>query len=267
MAEKNTIRHIIYSIRERLNIYMDDSKVSDEYIAYEINDGRNLLLRQYLSNLKKPIPLQALSVICVPFEQDPECLGNVVGVTLKSKLPIPATLEATGRSNIHKIHVDNKYAKNLNIIDFERLPYLASNEFNHNQIYFCIDEDGYALIYSKNSSIIFLDKLKLSIVAENPEEAWELNCNNENCNPLQEGESRLKRECVDCDYMNSKYPIPGELLYPLRDLVTQTILTKYKIPIDNDNNGMDDTLPNNLILDYARRKNRSMPNINQETNQ
>ena len=93
-----TLREIIYDVTETLNAYSDDHKITEEQIAFIVNNKRNMLLKQYMSNLRKEIPQEAIQTLCMPLEADSNCFDDIT--VLKSTNKIPSTLDNTGRSNI-----------------------------------------------------------------------------------------------------------------------------------------------------------------------
>lgn len=217
-----TLREIIYDIKEHLNVYSDDQKFSDEHLAFIIHNKRNMLLKQYMSNLKKEVPLEAMQVICMPLTLDDNCFEDIT--VLKSDLKIPSSLENTGRSNIVKAYVGLKFAKNVNIIDYSRIPYVASQRFASTQLFIAIDPNNYVIVFNSANRHKFLKQIELEGVYENPEEAYNMSCENLD---------------NDCEFFDTKYPIEAALIDPLKSQIVQELTIKYKIPRDESNNGED----------------------------
>ena len=232
-----TLNEIIYAVREKLNAYSDDDKISNENIAFLIKTKRNTFLKNYMSNLKKEIPLEAKQLICLTMVEDDNCEDDFV--FLKSTLPIPATLETTGRSNIASAYLNSRIAKWINIIDYDRFPYLKSGRFNDKQIYFAIDPSNHLILYSRSGNHEFIEDVKLNIVAEDPEEADKLACKSE----------------VQCDFYDKQFPMESSMVDPIINSTVNDLTFKYRIPSDNINNGEDDTLTNKLDLNNGRRNN------------
>lgn len=218
-----TLREITYDIKETLNSYSDDSSLSIEHIAFMFQNKRNKHLKNYISNLKKELPLEAMQLICITLKDDDTCEDDFK--FLKGTVKIPSTLESSGRSNISQFFLNSRIAKWLNVIDYSRFPYIKSGRMNNKQIYVAIDPDSYPIVYSASGDHEYLEDIKLSIIAENPEEAYKLQCNKD----------------VNCDFYDSNYPIESSMIDLIKSEIIQELLIKYKIPVDQVNNGQDDT--------------------------
>lgn len=226
-----TLREIVYDISEKLNITSDDSKFSEEHIAFLVNAKRNMLLSQKMSNLKKTVPQEAIQGICLGLEVDEQCFEDIN--VLKSIVKVPATLDNTGRNQLIKAYpVNNNFTKNFNIIDYSRLPFVGAQKYNNKQIYVTVDPDSYLLVYNSDNRHLMLEELKIEGVFEDPESAWTLSC-----------------ETVSGDFWDKQYPIDGSLLSILIDQVSQNLIIKYKIPEDEINNSED-----NITIEDARRQ-------------
>jgi len=225
-----TLNEIIYDTKEMFSVYSDDIQVSDEWIAFKFQNKRNTYLKNYLSNLQKSIPLQAKMQICLSLQEDDLCEDDFK--LLKSTQKLPATLEASGRTNISEVYLNSRVAKWLNIVDYQRLPYLKSGRYNSKQIYITIDPEDYIIVYSPSGNHELLEEIKLNIVPENPEEAFKMMCS-------------IDSECDFYDYKN--YPIPAELVDPIQREIINELLVKYRIPIDVVNNAEDDTTNKNKL--------------------
>lgn len=223
-----TLREIIYDILENLNVYSDDTKFSEEHIAFMVNNKRNLLLRQYMSNLKKVVPKEAIQVICVPLEIDENCFENIE--VLKSINKLPSTLDNTGRSNIIDAYVGSRFIKNINIIEYDRLPYLQGDKYNKLQTYVMIDPHFHLVVYNSAGNHLMLESIEVTGVFENPEEAYNMNCNPD--------------EDV-CDFLDATYPIESSLIDPLKNQIVRELLLKHQIDKDEINDGEDTVTASN----------------------
>lgn len=217
-----TLREIIYDIKETLNSYSDDSKLSEEHIAFIVNNKRNMLLKQYMSNLKKEIPQEAIQLICLDLSNNKNCFEEIE--VLKSTVRIPPTLDNTGRSNIINGYTPLRFIKNINIIDYSRIPFISSYKYNKTQLYLAIDPKSYLIVFNTENLHLDLEKIEIEGVFENPEEAYNLSCENTSNN---------------CDFYDAQYPIESALIDPLKNQVINELLLKYKIPFDNINDGED----------------------------
>lgn len=231
-----SLREIIYDIKEMFNVYSSSSVLSDEHLAFQINNKRSANLRNYMSNLKKEIPMQAKQLICMQLTEDLDCDDDFV--FLRSIKKIPSTLEATGRSNITEAYLRSRVAKWINVIDYARLPYLKGGRFNSKQIYITIDPQDHVIVYSRSGNHELIDDIKLNIVAENPEEAYEMACDKDQT----------------CDFYDSPYPMEGGMVDVIKKEILNELLIKYRVPVDINNNAQDDNISNANLDDRRRRR-------------
>lgn len=215
-----TLREIVSDITEKLNAYSDDNKIEEEHLVFVFNNKRNLYLKNYMSNLRKEIPKEAIQLICVDLVKDESCTEDMY--LLKSTIKIPATLENTGRSNIVRVFTKNLEAsKYYQVIDYHQLLYAGKECYQEKQVFVAIDPDSYLVVYNKSNLHITLNSILIEGVFENPEEAYNLSCDNAN---------------NTCDFYDSQYPIESSLIDLISREITQELLLKYQIPEDKINN-------------------------------
>ena len=231
-----TLNEFIADIQEMFNAYTDDSMLSDEHLAFVFTNKRNAYLKNYISNIKTSLPLEAMQLICLKLEEDETCEDDFK--FLKSTVKVPATLESTGRSNISQVFLNSRVAKWINIVDYSRLPYLSGGRYNNNQIYVAIDPNSNLIVYSPSGNHEYLEEIKLNIIAENPEEAYELQCDKED----------------QCDFFDAKYPIESSMAAAIALEMKNELIMKYRMPIDPINNGNDDSIGNAPEDDRSRRR-------------
>jgi len=234
-----SLNEIIYDIKEMFAAYSDDSTIlSDEHLAYIFTNKRNTYIKNYVSNLKKELPIQALQQICLTLEEDDICEDDFI--YLKSTERLPATLESTGRSNISQAYLNSRTAKWINIVDYQRWAYIKSGgRFNDKQLYITLDPDDYVLVWSPSNNHELIEDLKLNIIAEDPELAYNMQCNIDK----------------QCDFFDSNYPIEASMIDPIKKEILNELLIKYRIPVDVINNSQDDTI-NKINLDAGNNQRR-----------
>jgi hypothetical protein len=231
-----TLREIIFDIKETFNTYSDDSLLENEHLAFIINTKRAAYLRNLISNLKREVPGQAKQLICLNLIHDELCEADIL--FLRSEFPIPPTIESTGRSNITEAYLNSRLAKWINIVDYQRIPYLASGRFNNNQIYIAIDPNNYLILLSNSGNHELLKEIKLFIVAENPEEADAFNCNSTD---------------ETCDFYDKQYPIELSMINDIKREMLNELLIKYRLPVDTINDAEDNTVNKNPLDVNTRR--------------
>ena len=231
-----SLTEMTYDILETFNAYSDDSSLSEEHIAFLIMTKRASYVKRLLSQMKSIIPSELKQKICLELEEDPVCNEDLV--KLRSTKKIPPTIDATGRQNISDVYLDSRTAKWLNIVGYERLPYLHAGRMNDKQIYVMRDPDDYLVVVSKHGGHFLLRKMSLSIVAENPEKAAEMSsCESEDL----------------CNFWEDEYPLPLDIADLIIKEIKNELTIKFRIPYDTTNNTNDDSLNKNP-LDATRRR-------------
>lgn len=245
-----TLREMIYDVKERLNIYSDDNTFSDEHIAFMIKQKRAKLLKYYISNLRKEVSFDAKQEICLNLEYV-DCKQGID--MLQSKESLPSIIETTGRNLIQNISLPSLASKWINVIGYERIPYLTGGRFNGKQIYITVSPDRKVLVYSLAGNHLLLEQLKAFILAEDPEEAEKLSCNTDDT----------------CDFYDKPYPNEASLNDQIKNEIVQELTMKYRIPVDLSNDTNDNTANAGMQM-YGRRPNVSNqedPNSNQTEQQ
>jgi hypothetical protein len=221
-----TGRELIYDIRELVNAYSDDSNLSDEHIFFMIKNTRNLLIKQQMSNLRKDVPREALQVISLPMDIDKQCFNEFD--VIKSTIKIPATLDNTGRSDLHQAYVlGSRFIKNINIIDYNQLPFVGADKYAQAQLFLSVDHKNYLIGFNTEGRHLSLEEVEVEAVFQDPEEAYKLSCDYD----------------PDVDFFDVEFPINGSLVSPLKNQVLQELLLKFKLPLDMQNNAEDDQKP------------------------
>lgn len=229
----STLREIIYDIKERLNIFSDDNTFSDEHIAFMIKQKRAKLLKYYISNLRKEVSFDAKQEICLNLELV-DCKQDIN--ILESKENLPGIIETTGRNLIQSVNLPGIMSKWINIIGYERLPYLTGGRFNGKQIYITVSPDRKIMLYSLSGTHELIDNIKLSILAEDPEEADKLSCDGSE----------------ECDFYDKKFPNEASLNDQIKNEIVQELTIKYRLPVDLMNDAMDNTANAGMQM-YGRR--------------
>lgn len=232
-----TLKQIIYDVKEMFSVYSDDTLLSDEHLAFMVNTKRAAYLRNYISNLRKEVPAQAKQLICLNLVHDELCETDVL--FLRSEFPVPATIESTGRSNITEAYLNSRLAKWINIVEYQRIPYLSHGRFNNNQIYIALDPNNYLILLSNSGNHELIQELKLYIVAEDPEEADRFSCD--------------VRDNEICDFYDKPYPCELSMINDIKREMLNELIIKYKVPVDVINDSEDNTVNKNPLEAYARR--------------
>lgn len=113
-------------------------------------------------------------------------------------------------------------------IPFERMPYIGHNKYLKSIIYCAMGLDGYLYFDNSNPQTQYLQQVVIDGLFEDPEEAEKLKCK---CDEEDDN---------NCDVMDKKFPIEGELVPLLIQSVVKELLGAIYRPKDMYNNALDD---------------------------
>lgn len=240
-----TLREIIYSIKEVLNAYSDDSTLSNEHLAFLIRNKRATYLELLAANPRKQMPKEAYQRITFKLSPDKDCEDGMV--ILKSLLSMPAVLNnPQDIEGIQSVKLDSVMAKWINIVPGERLPFLAAGRFIGKQIYVSVTPEDKIILFSQHGGHVFIDEIKVNLLAEDPEAV----------DAMIDPNSTM-------DFYDKNYPIPESLIKPIVDETANELLTKFRLGQDSQNNGADDTL-NQKIPYYGPRRQQAQQRAGEE---
>lgn len=223
-----TYREIVYMCLDLLKQRSDDTYYTEEHVLFLASKMRSLLLERKYRNARNqtysqmsPENLQEICLDLEPTEMLPYCCG---GGWLKSTNKVPELL-AGYEPRIGSI---SKLMNTLiTYIPAERMPYVGHNKWLQHIIYAARDTDGYLYLNSSNPQFMHLEKIRLSGVFANPEEATALSCEENS-----EGSA--------CDIMDKEFPLEDALIPSCIELVVQELSGARFAPDDRVNNDKDD---------------------------
>ena len=220
-----TYREIVYSILDLLKQSSDDSFYTEEHVLFLVSRMRSAILKQTYSNIKKEIPESNYQNICLDLIEVPAIAGEPCegGSYLRSKQKIPTTLPV-GNTKIYPV---DYYQGEITYVSRERMRYVGYNKYLKNIIYASIGPDNYLYFKSFNPQYLYLEKVRMTGIFEDPKAASELQCPDENGDTI-------------CDVLDREFPIESALVPSLIQLVVEELTkTEYK-PEDKENNSDDD---------------------------
>lgn len=234
----STYRELIYIISDLAKTISDDSKITENHIAFLLDKYRMYLLRQkYDKDGTNKIPPSAFQTICIDLKKadfenncNDNCLLSTVKETyLVSEKQIPTIYNPS----LIRAAATNKFKGSIAMVSPERMSYVGYNNWLKNVIYGTIDYDNHLYLKSNNTSFLNLQKIYLSAIFEEPKEAFALkHCNNESCTNEQ------YNAC--CSYLDMEFPFESSLETQLIALVLKEILGAAYRPADIKNNAEDD---------------------------
>jgi hypothetical protein len=211
-------------LRER----SDDSFYTEEHILFLVSKMRALLLeRKYKATRNSSYTMMSEAnrqQICLDLEPAELLPNGCEGLWLKSTAKVPDSLSMSEP----RVSVVNDLLHSVvNYIPAERMPYVGHNKWLQNIIYAARSNDGYLYLNSVNPQFINLEKIQMSGIFRDPEEAAKYSCDSN-------GESQT------CDVMDMEFPLEDALIPQCIEMVVQELAGPRYAPEDNVNNDKDD---------------------------
>lgn len=206
--------------------------ISMDFISFLIQNTRARLIRQEI-NKKRSIDtyiIQDLSCVEMKAVDAAECCSESVDcIFMRSKLPIPSTIELYNNQLLTRVGPIDKTAKPFQRINYNRVPYQGLNKFTKNQIcYYQKDMDGYLyLTTSKDNYSSLIEVINIQGVFENPKDAAAF----KTC------------EGKPCYSDDDSYPIKQWMVDPLKQIVLEQLGIMVKAPQDQVSDGKNDYKP------------------------
>lgn len=223
-----TYREVVYMVLDKLKTNTDDKYFEEDHVVFLINEYRAFLLKQRYSDIKKQIPESNYQTICLDLIEVPAISGVVCegGNFLRSTVLLPYMLKIAQP----RIFPENFYSGyEISYITRDRMRYVGHNKFLQNIIYASLGADNYLYLKGFNENINTLEKVRISGVFENAQEAFNLLC--ADAKTGEEGE---------CDILNSELPLEDALIPPLIELIYNDLYGPVHTPEDEFNNSNDD---------------------------
>ena len=220
-----TYREIAYMCLDQLKVASDDSYYTIDHILFLISKIRALLLKQTYSNIKKEIPQSNYQTICLDLMQVPAITGEPCegGTYLRSEEKVPSTM-TIGTNIVYPI--DFYQGTHITYVSRERMRYVGTNKWLKNIIYTSKGPDGYLYFKSSNPQFLYLKKVKMTGIFEDPDKAAELECNSNNN--------------LECDVLDREFPLEEGLVASVIELVIKYLSGAVYRPKDQENDANDD---------------------------
>lgn len=219
----STYRELTYLVLDELKLTSDDALFNEEHVVFLLGKYRGMLLKQQYKDIKKEIPESNYQTLCLDLIQVPAITGEPCegGAYLRSKEKIPFLMPiATPR-----VYPEDYYQGDITYVSRERMKYVGYNRWLPNIIYASIGPDNYLYFKSFNPQYLYLEKVRLTGIFEDPEKAAELECN---------------RDESTCDPMDMKFPLEEALIPQVVELVVKELSRPEYLPEDKQNNANDD---------------------------
>lgn len=219
----STYRELTHLVLDELKLSSDDSFFNEEHVMFLLGKFRGFLLKQQYKDVKKEIPESNYQTLCLDLIQVPAITGELCegGTYLRSKEKIPFLMSIT----TPKVYPEDYYQGNISYVSRERMRYVGYNRWLPNVIYASLGPDNYLYFKSFNPQYLYLEKVRLTGIFEDPEKAAELECD--------------RSEESACDPMDTKFPLEEALIPQLIELVVKELSRPEYLPEDKQNNADD----------------------------
>ena len=219
-----TLNKIIYDVREAYRLYSDDSDISNEYLAYQVNIARALLLEQKFSNRQYVIPQKIRQTFKMNLElAEGNELVSGISTVLRTKDPIQYPLEPYNFKSNMRVNSGSYDDSYFTLIDPSRFPYVGNNKWLQNQIYYTIGTDFRLYFTSSNPVFKTMEQIKLSMVCTNPEEAYPYTLYYDS----------------NVDFEHSEYPFEENMITLLTDMIIKKLVVNLQSPEDKSNDSQN----------------------------
>lgn len=233
-----TYREIVYICLDQLKLSSDDSYITVEHVLFLVSKIRALILKQRYSDIRREVPQSNYQTICLDLMQVPAISGEPCegGTYLKSTKKVP-TVMSIGATTVYPI--DFYQGTHITYVSRERMRYVGDNKWLKNIIYTSKGPDGYLYFKSSNPQFLYLEKVKMTGIFEDPEKAAELECDSED---------------KKCDILDREFPLEEGLTSTVIELVVKYLGGAVYKPEDSTNNANDDLSD---IVTFLRRNLKS----------
>jgi hypothetical protein len=222
-------KEIVSMVLDELKITSDDSIFTEGHIIFLAGRYRSFLLKQrYYTDLKKQIPESNYQTLCLSLEKVEaiEGLPCIGGYYLRTTEPVPNLLPFGNT----RFYTSASYFKgDITMVSKDRFKYVGDNKYLQNILYATLGPDSHVYLTSSNPQFLYLEgenKLKVTGIFENSEEASDLECDNQG-NP------------ETCDILDRDFPMEDALIAPLIELITKELSPSNAVPEDKENDADD----------------------------
>ena len=213
-----TYRQIVFMILDLLRQTSKDSNFEIDHIIKEVNDVRNLLLKQRYSDIRKEISDVNFQEITI-YLTDVSSL-NKKYIMLKSNKIVPDIL------NIASTPTKSLDSINFSFISNYRFVYTGYNEWLSSIIYGTVLSDKYFYIKSMNPQVKHMTSIRIMSIFENPIDVYYYNYPNLIANGT--------------DVLDMVFPLEGAYIPELQDIVLKRLVPSLGFPKDTINNNNED---------------------------
>jgi hypothetical protein len=215
---------IIFAIREKLKEYVDDTRYTDQFLMKLIDLKRSVLIRQQYNQIQRSVDYQLEQLITLAVSEVDGSDSNSIPIfdtdLIRTTKAIPKVLELHHRNLLQRVATLGKLDKPMNYVSMRRFIYIGGDQFEHDAIYYTMDEAGYIYIKSKQGEEINYENISVRAIFESPLEVYEFI-------PSQSLET-------------FQYPCGIHMLDTVINMIVQELASFKTLPTDEENNSADD---------------------------
>lgn len=217
-------------VMDLVKLYSDDSDLTMEHIFGLASPYRAMLLYQKYeqSNTWKKPSESNYQTIAVH-------LKNVSNMNICNKPYLLMSVEKIPKKldvGTASLFTANLMDASISVVSMNKLRFVGNSRFNTNQIYAAFD-GNYLYVTSSNPTIQYLEKIGISGIFEDVEEAAELAVEMDGCMTSDSSEDT-------CDPWDKEFPLEAELMPQMIDYLLKEIVGAAYRPEDPQNNANDD---------------------------
>jgi hypothetical protein len=222
-----TYGEAVYMILDQLKLTSDDANFNENHVIFLLNKYRALAIKEEYERTKKELDETNKQLLCLNLIEVPAISGEVCeeGTYLRSVKKLPKTLNL--HNNDIQVTVMDYFNSNISYVSVERFRWVGHNKWLKNIIYATIAPDNYVYLKSDNPQFLYLEKIKLSAVFEDPEKVQDLLCDKENFDTI-------------CDILERDFPVEMALVPSILERVRRDLYQSLYNKEDENNNAKDD---------------------------
>ena len=215
-------KEVVYMCLDLLKQVSDDAYYTTDHVMFLLNHFRTFVLKKTYADIKKEIPDSNYQTVCLDLEKVQGIDGDLCsGTYLKSVQTLPGTINIAEP----RIYLGDYLSEGVTFVSPERFPNTGYNRYLRNIIYCALGNDNKLMLKASNPQFLYLEKIKVSAIFEDSQEATSLSC--------EEG-------AASCDPMEQDYPLESALIPSVVELVVKELSGAVLQPKDYQNNASDD---------------------------
>jgi hypothetical protein len=222
-----TYGEAVYMILDQLKLTSDDANFNENHVIFLLNKYRALAIKEEYERTKKELDESNKQLLCLDLIEVPAISGEVCeeGTYLRSVNKLPKILNL--HHNDIQVTIMDYFNSNISYVSVDRFRWVGHNKWLKNIIYATIAPDNYVYLKSDNPQFLYLEKIKLSAIFEDPEKVQDLLCDKENFDTI-------------CDILERDFPVEMALVPSILERVRRELYQSLYNKEDENNNAKDD---------------------------